>query len=148
MDSDEDSCRPLVWQLSARESSHQKPASSTFCPWEGTPRLPLPKSVLGHSHLLTQHCPWDSTFLGFHGSPNPSCLLTHPCSWRGFPGDTSGKEPACWRRNIRNAGWIPGLGKSPGGEHGNPLQYSCLENPMDRGAWWATALRVAKSRTC
>ena len=42
---------------------------------------------------------------------------------------------------------IPGLGKSPGGEHGNPLQYSCLENPMDRGAWWATVHGVTKSRT-
>ena len=42
---------------------------------------------------------------------------------------------------------IPRLGRSPGGEHGNPLQYSCLENPMDRGAWWATVDRVAKSRT-
>ena len=39
--------------------------------------------------------------------------------------------------DIRDAGWIPGSGRSPGGEHGNPLQYSCLENPMDRGAWWA-----------
>ena len=44
-------------------------------------------------------------------------------------------------------GLIPGLGRFPGGEHGNPLQYFCLENPMDRGAWWATVHRVAKSRT-
>ena len=43
-----------------------------------------------------------------------------------------------------DAGSIPGLGRSPGGGHGNPLQYSCLENPMDRGAWWATAHGVAK----
>ena len=42
---------------------------------------------------------------------------------------------------------IPGLGRSLGGGHGNPLQYSCLENPMDRGAWWATVHRVAKSQT-
>ena len=42
-------------------------------------------------------------------------------------------------------GWIPGWGRSPGGGHGNPLQYSCLENPMDRGAWWATIHRVANS---
>ena len=44
-------------------------------------------------------------------------------------------------------GLIPGSGRSPGGGHGNPLQYSCLENPMDRGAWWATVQRVAKSQT-
>ena len=42
---------------------------------------------------------------------------------------------------------VPGLGRFPGGESGNPLQYSCLENPMDRGAWWATACRVAKRGT-
>ena len=39
-------------------------------------------------------------------------------------------------RDIRGAGLIPGWGRAPGGGHGNPLQYSCLENPMDRGAWW------------
>ena len=49
--------------------------------------------------------------------------------------------------DVRNVGSIPGLGKSPGGEHGNPLQYSCLENRMDRGSWQATVHSVAKSRT-
>ena len=48
---------------------------------------------------------------------------------------------------MREAGSIPGSGRSPGEENGNPLQYSCLENPMDRGAWWATVHRVAKSWT-
>ena len=43
---------------------------------------------------------------------------------------------------------VPGLGRSPGGGNGNPLQYSCLENPMDRGTWWATVYRVTKSRMC
>ena len=47
----------------------------------------------------------------------------------------------------RNLGSIPGLGRSPGDGNGNPLQYSCLENPMDRGAWWATVRGVAKSQT-
>ena len=49
--------------------------------------------------------------------------------------------------NARDLGLIPGLGRSPGGGHRNPLQYSCLENPMDRGAWWATVRWVAKSQT-
>ena len=49
--------------------------------------------------------------------------------------------------DVRDEGSIPGLGRSPGEEHGNPLQYSCLENPMDRGAWWATDHRVSKSQT-
>ena len=47
--------------------------------------------------------------------------------------------------DIRDS--IPGLGRSPGGRHGNPLQYSCLQNPMDRGAWWATVHGVTKSQT-
>ena len=49
--------------------------------------------------------------------------------------------------DIRDAGSIPGLGRSPGGGHGSPLQYSCLENPMNRGAWQAVVHRVAKSQT-
>jgi len=49
--------------------------------------------------------------------------------------------------DIRDAGLIPRLGRSPGEGNGNPLQYSCLENPTDRGAWWATAHGVAKSWT-
>ena len=53
----------------------------------------------------------------------------------------SGKESAC---QAGDAGSIPGSGRSPGEENGNPLQNSCLGNPMDRGAWWATVHRVAK----
>ena len=45
---------------------------------------------------------------------------------------------------VRDLGSIPGLGRSPGGGHGNALQYACLENPMDRGAWWAAVHRVAQ----
>ena len=52
-----------------------------------------------------------------------------------FPGGSVVKNAA---DNASHAGLIPGLGRSPGGGNGNPLQYSCLENPMDRGAWWAT----------
>ena len=48
--------------------------------------------------------------------------------------------------NIRDVGSIPGSGRSPGGEHGNPLQYSCLENSTDGGAWWATVHGVAKNQ--
>ena len=53
----------------------------------------------------------------------------------GFPGGTDGKESAC---NVADQGSIPGLGKSPGEGNGYPLQYSGLENSMDREAWWAT----------
>ena len=55
------------------------------------------------------------------------------------------KNPPANAGDIRDAGLIPGLRRSLGGGHGNPLQYSCLENPMDRGAWWATVHGVAKS---
>ena len=48
---------------------------------------------------------------------------------------------------VRDAGLIPQLVRSPGGEHDNPFQYSCLENPMDRGAWWATVYGAAQSQT-
>ena len=57
-----------------------------------------------------------------------------------FPGSSDGKESAC---SAGDPGSIPGLGRSPGG---NPLQYTCLENAMDRGVWWATVHGVAKSQ--
>ena len=58
-----------------------------------------------------------------------------------------GKESACNAGDAGDPGSIPGSGRSPGGGHGNPLQYSCLENPMDRKAWQATVHGVAKSWT-
>ena len=57
------------------------------------------------------------------------------------------KNPPANAGDVRDTGSIPGLGRSPGGGHGNPLQYFCLENPMERGAWWATVRGVAKSWT-
>ena len=57
------------------------------------------------------------------------------------------ENPPANTGDIRDTGSVPGSGRSPGGEHGNPLQHSCLENPMDRGAWWATVQGVAKSQT-
>ena len=62
----------------------------------------------------------------------------------GFPGGSDGKAPVC---NAGDPGLIPGLGRSPGEGNGSPLQHSCLENPMDGGAWQATVHGVAKSRT-
>ena len=64
--------------------------------------------------------------------------------YQGFPGGSEVKASA-W--NAGDLGSIPGLGRSPGGGNGTPLQYSCLENPMDGGAWWAIAHGVAKSQT-
>ena len=62
----------------------------------------------------------------------------------GFPSSSDGKTSTC---NAGDLGLIPGLGRSPGEGHGNSLQYSCQENPMDRRAWWATVHGVAKSQT-
>ena len=57
------------------------------------------------------------------------------------------KNPPAKAGDTRDLGLIPGLGRSPGGGHGNSLQYSCVENPMDRGAWRATVHRIAESQT-
>ena len=85
-------------------------------------------------HSIVKLCPqWSSTSFArlFLGS---------------FSGDASGKEPTCQGRGRKDAGSIPGLGGSPRGGHGNPLQCSCLEDPMDRGAWRAMVHRVTKNQ--
>ena len=91
--------------------------------------------------------PWDTCFQhkmlqwmeGFHALVKEMS----PC----WPGGTSGKESACQCRRLRDSGSIPGSGRSPGEGNGKQLQYSCLGNSMDRGAWWATVPGVAKSWT-
>ena len=77
-------------------------------------------------------------FLLFEGTCN------HYASWfhLGFPGGSDGKESAC---SAGDLGSTPGLGRSPGGGHGNPLQDSCLENPLNQGAWVVTVHRGAKT---
>ena len=62
----------------------------------------------------------------------------------GFPCGSDSKESAC---NVGDQGLIPGLARSPEGGHGNPCQYSYVENPMDRGTWWTTVYGVAKNQT-
>ena len=78
--------------------------------------------------------------------PTEFILLDYPSRWAS-PGGTSGKEPPANAGEVRDMSLIPGLGKSLKGEHGNPLQCSCLKNLRDRGAWWATAHVVARSQT-
>ena len=68
-----------------------------------------------------------------------------PCIVFRLPSCLSSKESACSAEAVGDVGLIPGSGRSPGGQHGNSLQYSCLENPMDRGAWQVTVHRVAES---
>ena len=64
-----------------------------------------------------------------------------------FPGGSVVKNPPANARAVRNSGSVPGLGRSPGEGNGNPLQYSCQDNPMDRGAWRAIVHRVANGLT-
>ena len=68
-------------------------------------------------------------------------FLSDPQWLMGFPGGSDGKESTC---DAGDLGSVPGSGRSSGGGNGSPLQYSFLENPMDRGAWWAAVHRVAK----
>ena len=77
--------------------------------------------------------------------------LYHNCYFKvgthlrlGFPGGAVVKNP---HANAGDVSSVPGLGRSPGEGNGNSLKYSCLENPMDRGAWWATVHGIAKSQT-
>ena len=66
------------------------------------------------------------------------CIFCICCIFWGFSGGISGKEPACQCRRCKRCGYSSWVGKIPWRKHGNPLWYSCLENPMDRGAWQAT----------
>ena len=75
---------------------------------------------------------------------NSADLACTQCVYADFPGGSDGKESAC---SAGDPALIPGLGRSLRVGNGNALQYSCLENPMDRGAWWATVHGVTNSRT-
>ena len=74
-------------------------------------------------------------------------MYTHMYIYAGFSGGTGDKEPLPMQVDVRDAASIPGSGRSPGEGNGNPLQYSGLENPMDRGAWQTAVHRVAQSQT-
>ena len=69
-----------------------------------------------------------------------------PYCFPGFHVELMVKNPPANSRDIKDVGLIPGSGRTPGGGHGSPLQYFCLQNPMYRGSWWATVNRIAKSR--
>ena len=84
-----------------------------------------------------------------HRKPPSIFLLNyrHAFLWVFMQGVSVVKNPPAMVGDTRVMGSVPGSGRSPGGGNGNPLQYSCLENPMDRGAWWATVHGATKSRT-
>ena len=105
-----------------------------FC-WEA---LRISVSLLGKESACSAGDPGLTPGLGRSAGKRIGYLL------QGFPGGSEVKASAC---NAGDLGLIPGSGRSPGEGNGNPLQYSCLENSMNRGAWWATVHRVAKSET-
>ena len=117
--------------------------------WQPTP-LFLPGESHGQGSLVG-YSPWDCKesdttvwLTHTHNYKKWSYSVVSATSFMGFPGGSVVKYlPA----NAGDPGSIPGSGWSPGKGHGNPLQYSCLENPMDREAWQATVYRVAKSWT-
>ena len=119
--------------------------------WSGLPfpspgDLPNPGIEYGSPTLQADSLPWQNRRRQCNSwlrkFPWRRDRLPTPVSL-GFPGGSDGKESTC---NEGELGSVPGLGRSPGGGHGNPLQYSCLEIPMDRGAWWASDHEVAKSQ--
>ena len=83
---------------------------------------------------------------GFQGLEKCSLNLSSSF-YGGFSGGTAVKNPPANAGDAGDVRSIPGLGRSSGGGNGNPLQYSCLESPMDGGAWWATVHGVTKGRT-
>ena len=109
---------------------------------DDTPILPFPP----HSSHWTYPSEFCLVLTGLMCQPPLNICIILVCL-TGLPWWLSSKESTCSAGVSDDAGLIPGSGRSPGGGHGNPLQYSCLENPMDRGACGLQSIRVAKSRT-
>ena len=96
--------------------------------WPSTP-VSLPENPHGQTSLA------DCSSWGHKESNKTELLRTAQGGSAGFPEGTSGKEPTASAGDVRDVDPIPGSGRSPGKGHGNPQQYFCLKNPMDRGAW-------------
>ena len=135
---------PAMWESWVRSLGWEDPLEKEL--------LPTPVFLSGEFHglrSLANYSPWGCRELDM----TEELTLSHS----SFPGGASGKEPTCqWRKhetqvesasNVGDLGSVPGSRRSPGGGYGNPLQYSCLENPMDRGAWQAAVHSVRKSQT-
>jgi len=111
---------------------------------EGHVTLPCPRSV--HRRHQAASCVPIAVSLADRGKTNQFCVCVCVCVcfYWGFPGGLDGKESTC---NTGDPGSSPGSRRCPGEGNGYPLQYSCLENSMDRGAWWATVHGVPQSQT-
>ena len=102
--------------------------------------------LLHHYNIIRLRTFTISTILSNLHSHSKFSNCSYNTLW-AFPSGSVGKESACNAGEARDMGLISGSGRSPGEGHSNPLQCSCLENPLDRGAWWATVHRVTKSGT-
>ena len=106
------------------------------------------RSILKVQRWVKWETGWDTHEIPFTQSKSTCTLNTDTwISRTGFPAGMVVKNPPVNAGDARDAGWIPGSGRSPGDGNGNPLQYSYLENSMDRGAWWVTVHGVTKSQT-
>ena len=138
--------------------SLEKTRNSDCCPWQGKANFWFAvlicieksvcwvSSVLGVSVEMPQHC--ETGQLNEIPDAAPFKFLQGAPVSKGLPRWLSGKESTCNAADTGDAVSVPRWGWSPGVGNGNPLQYTCLEDPMDKGAWWATIHRVAKSWTC
>ena len=112
---------------------------------------PLEKGMATHSSILARRIPWTEEPGGLQSTGSQSRTRQSDFTFRfHFPTNQaflSGSEVKGSACNVGDLGSTPGLGRSPGEGNGNPLQYFCLENPMDEGAWWATVHGVAESDT-
>ena len=107
----------------------------------GTVSIPHWATKILHAALLGQSFSW-----ALYWIPHLNYPIKLSISKRGFSDGSEGKESACNAGDTGTVVSIPGPGRSPGEGNGNPLQYSCLKNPMDRGAWQATVHEVMKNR--
>ena len=151
----------LAWRIPWTEQPGMQETQETWVPSQGQ-EDPLEEGMATHSSILAWRIPWTEEPGGLQSVEvqrvsNDWATFTFTILklgnftleiWiSGFPDSSAGKESACNAGATGDTGSVPGLGRSPGAGHGNTLQYSCLKNPMDRGAWWATVHMVAQSRT-
>ena len=108
--------------------------------------IPSPIHAHMHTHIHTTHSSPKWEFEHFEEMLFFSFIFL-PLFIKAFPGGSVVKT-TCNVGEVGDTGSIAGSGKSPGGGHGDPLQYSCLKNPMDRGVWWTTVHGVTQSWTC
>ena len=138
-------CTPLLRTKNAQARRHRNNNNNNYNPFHlSVPKLKLvlPTTFCRRLNIIIPVSQrtglWSAEVRWFA----QSCLIS-----RGFWGGAVVKNPPANAGDPRDTSWIPGSGRSPGGENGNPFQYSCLENSMDSRAWWSPVHGVAKSQT-